>query len=435
MCLLSGDAPARVDALAGALGIPAAHALGGRTPDDKARRWRGSTRADALYLGDGVNDASPSAQALCAGTPAIDRPVLPGSSDFFLLGEGLGAAARRAGASRTGCARVVRRIWRSRSPTTRFAVVAALRRALMPPVRAAISCRCSSLSVLLLTVVAAARRPDDGRRDRAGVRQPAARRRLAGAVRLQRRASATTSTPTASPSCPSKTTPATESPEPTPRPAPRCKRNDRIRRRRRPPLHRRLGRCSGSSACWSACSSPRQLAFWQANFGIPYLTFGRLRPLHTNAVIFAFVGNMMFAGIYYSTQRLLKARMASDAALEASTSGAGRRSSSPRRSRCRSASRTGKEYAELEWPIDIAIAVIWVVFAINFFWTLAKRNEKHLYVAIWFYIATIITVAVLHIVNSLALPRRRDARATRSSAACRMRWCSGGTGTTPSRSS
>jgi cytochrome c oxidase cbb3-type subunit I/II len=146
-----------------------------------------------------------------------------------------------------------------------------------------------------------------------------------------------------------------------------------------------------------------QLAFWQANFGIPYLTFSRLRPLHTNAVIFAFVGNMMFAGIYYSAQRLLKARMASDllsrihfwgwqliivAAVVTLPLGI----------------TTSKEYAELEWPIDVAITLVWVVFAINFFWTLAKRNEKNLYVAIWFYIATIVTVAVLHIVNSLEMP-------------------------------
>ncbi|MDX2022569.1 MAG: cytochrome-c oxidase, cbb3-type subunit I [Deltaproteobacteria bacterium] len=146
-----------------------------------------------------------------------------------------------------------------------------------------------------------------------------------------------------------------------------------------------------------------QLTWWQANFQIPYLTFSRIRPLHTNAVIFAFVGNMMFAGVYYSTQRLLKARMASEVlsrvhfwgwqliiVAAAVTLPLG--------------ITTSKEYAELEWPIDIAIALIWVVFAINFFWTLAKRREKHLYVAIWFYIATIITVAVLHIVNSLALP-------------------------------
>ncbi len=146
-----------------------------------------------------------------------------------------------------------------------------------------------------------------------------------------------------------------------------------------------------------------QLAFFQANFNLPWTSFGRMRPLHTNAVIFAFVGNMMFAGIYYSTQRLLKTRMASDLlsrihfwgwqliiVAAAITLPLGITSS--------------KEYAELEWPIDLAITVVWIVFAVNFFWTLAKRNEKNLYVAIWFYIATIVTIAVLHVVNNLALP-------------------------------
>ncbi|MBL9044480.1 MAG: cytochrome-c oxidase, cbb3-type subunit I [Myxococcales bacterium] len=145
-----------------------------------------------------------------------------------------------------------------------------------------------------------------------------------------------------------------------------------------------------------------QLAFPALNFA-PILSFGRLRPLHTNAVIFAFVGNMLFAGVYYSTQRLCKTRLASDllSALHfygwqliivaaAVTLPLGYSQ--------------GKEYAELEWPIDILIALIWVVFAVNFFWTLAIRREKHLFVALWFYISTIITVAVLHIVNSLALP-------------------------------
>ena len=145
-----------------------------------------------------------------------------------------------------------------------------------------------------------------------------------------------------------------------------------------------------------------QLAFWRANMP-PYFTYGRLRPLHTNAVIFAFVGNMVFAGVYYSTQRLVKARLPSDLLAKihfwgwqliivaaAITLPLGLTQ--------------GKEYAELEWPIDIAIALVWVVFAIQFFWTLARRTEKHLYVAIWFYIATVVTVAVLHIVNSLAIP-------------------------------
>ena len=146
-----------------------------------------------------------------------------------------------------------------------------------------------------------------------------------------------------------------------------------------------------------------QLNFWQLNFATPWLTWSHLRPLHTNAVIFALVGNMMFAGIYYSTQRLVKARLASDflsslhfwgwqaiivAAALTLPFGLTR----------------GKEYAELIWPIDIAITLIWVVFAVNFFWTLARRREPSLYVAIWFYIATIITVAMLYIVNHLSLP-------------------------------
>lgn len=146
-----------------------------------------------------------------------------------------------------------------------------------------------------------------------------------------------------------------------------------------------------------------QLNFHVLNFDTSFLTFGRLRPLHTNAVIFAFVGNMMFAGIYYSTQRLCKARMGSDllstihfwgwqfiilCAAITLPLGLTR----------------GKEYAELIWPINLMVAVIWVVFAINFFLTLRRRNEPTLYVALWFYIATIITVAMLYIVNHLAIP-------------------------------
>src|SRR3954453_5499661 len=116
-----------------------------------------------------------------------------------------------------------------------------------------------------------------------------------------------------------------------------------------------------------------QLNFFQLNFRTSWLTFGRLRPLHTNAVIFAFVGNMMFAGIYYSTQRLVKARAASRllsaihfwgwqaiivAAAITLPLGLTR----------------GKEYAELIWPINIAVSLIWVVFGVNFFWTLARRR-------------------------------------------------------------
>ena len=146
-----------------------------------------------------------------------------------------------------------------------------------------------------------------------------------------------------------------------------------------------------------------QLIYPELNFGLQFTTFGRIRPLHTNAVIFAFVGNAMFMGIYYSLQRLSKARMFSDVLSKihfwgwqliivcaAVTLPLGFTSS--------------KEYAELEWPIDILIALVWVVFAINMFGTLARRREKHMYVAIWFYIATVVTVAVLHIVNSIELP-------------------------------
>lgn len=146
-----------------------------------------------------------------------------------------------------------------------------------------------------------------------------------------------------------------------------------------------------------------QLYYPALNFNLPYTTFGRIRPLHTNAVIFAFVGNGIFMGVYYSLQRLLKARMFSDMlskihfwgwqliiVLAAATLVMG--------------ITTGKEYAELEWPIDILIALIWVVFGINMFGTIFKRREKHLYVGIWFYIATFITVAMLHIVNSFELP-------------------------------
>ncbi len=146
-----------------------------------------------------------------------------------------------------------------------------------------------------------------------------------------------------------------------------------------------------------------QLAYWPLNFSSEYLTFGRLRPLHTNAAIFAFAGNAIFAGIYHSTQRLLKTRLFSDTlsrihfwgwqliiVAAAITLPLGYTQS--------------KEYAELEWPIDIAITLVWVVFAVNFFGTLVRRRERHMYVAIWFYIATIVTVALLHIVNSIEIP-------------------------------
>ncbi len=137
--------------------------------------------------------------------------------------------------------------------------------------------------------------------------------------------------------------------------------------------------------------------------GISWLSFGRLRPLHTNAVIFAFVGNAIFAGVYYSSQRLLKARMFSDLLSKINFWGwqliiVGAAITLPL------GYTTSKEYAELEWPFDIAIALVWVVFGWNLIGTILKRRQRHLYVAIWFYIATFVTVAVLHIFNSLELP-------------------------------
>nr|MBP7184946.1 cbb3-type cytochrome c oxidase subunit I [Saprospiraceae bacterium] len=148
-----------------------------------------------------------------------------------------------------------------------------------------------------------------------------------------------------------------------------------------------------------------QLAFPVLNFSeyFPHLAFGRLRPVHTNAVIFAFVGNGIFTAVYYSIPRLLKTPMWSKslgkihfwgwqfiivAAAVTLLMGF----------------TTGKEYAELEWPIDILITLIWVVFGINMFGTILTRRERHLYVAIWFFIASWVTVAMLHIVNSMEMP-------------------------------
>jgi len=146
-----------------------------------------------------------------------------------------------------------------------------------------------------------------------------------------------------------------------------------------------------------------QLVFPAMNLGLAETTYGRIRPLHTNAVIFAFVGNGIFTGVYYSLQRLLKTRMFSDLLSNlhfwgwqliilsaAITLPLGLTSS--------------KEYAELIWPIDLAIAVVWIIFGINMFGTILKRREQHLYVAIWFYIATWITVTVLHVFNNIQIP-------------------------------
>ena len=146
-----------------------------------------------------------------------------------------------------------------------------------------------------------------------------------------------------------------------------------------------------------------QIAWWPANTGLPWFSFGRLRPLHTNAVIFAFAGNAIFTGIYYSMQRLLKARMFSDLLSKIHFWGWQAIIVSAAITLPLGAT-SGKEYAELEWPIDLAITLVWVAFAINFFGTIATRRERHLYVALWFYISTIATIAMLHIVNSLELP-------------------------------
>ncbi len=146
-----------------------------------------------------------------------------------------------------------------------------------------------------------------------------------------------------------------------------------------------------------------QLVWPALNFDVPWLTYSRLRPLHTNAVIFAFGGSALFATSYYAVQRTCQVRLFSDKLaaftfwgwtvvilLAAITLPLGLTS--------------GKEYAELEWPIDLLIAVVWVSYAVVFFGTILKRKVKHIYVANWFFGAFILTVAVLHIVNSAALP-------------------------------
>jgi len=137
--------------------------------------------------------------------------------------------------------------------------------------------------------------------------------------------------------------------------------------------------------------------------GISWLSYGRLRPLHTNAVIFAFGGSALFATSYYVVQRTCQTRLfggplaaftfwgwTAVILLAAITLPLG--------------ITTSKEYAELEWPIDLLIAVVWVSYAIVFFGTIAKRKVKHIYVANWFYGAFILTIAVLHIVNSAFIP-------------------------------
>jgi len=146
-----------------------------------------------------------------------------------------------------------------------------------------------------------------------------------------------------------------------------------------------------------------QIYLPQISMNFAPTTFGRVRPLHTNAIIFAFVGNATFAGVYYSLQRLCKARMFSDKLSWAHFWGWQAIIAAAAISLLMGKT-TGKEYAELEWPIDISITLVWVIFGINMFGTIIKRREKHLYVAIWFYIATWVTVAMLHIVNSMEVP-------------------------------
>ncbi|MFN7205043.1 MAG: cytochrome-c oxidase, cbb3-type subunit I, partial [Burkholderiales bacterium] len=146
-----------------------------------------------------------------------------------------------------------------------------------------------------------------------------------------------------------------------------------------------------------------QLAWPELNMGVPWLSYGRLRPLHTNAVIFAFGGSALFATSYYVVQRTCQVRLFSDGlaaftfwgwqlviVLAAVTLPLGMTS--------------GKEYAELEWPIDILITLVWVAYAVVFFGTLFKRKVPHIYVANWFYGAFILAVAMLHLVNSAAIP-------------------------------
>jgi cytochrome c oxidase cbb3-type subunit 1 len=146
-----------------------------------------------------------------------------------------------------------------------------------------------------------------------------------------------------------------------------------------------------------------QLAFPALNFDTAWLTYGRLRPLHTNAVIFAFGGCALFATSYYVVQRTSQVRLFSDK-LAAFTFWGWQLVIVLAAISLPLGYTSGKEYAELEWPIDILIALVWVSYAVVFFGTLIKRKVSHIYVANWFYGAFILTVALLHIVNSAAMP-------------------------------
>ena len=158
------------------------------------------------------------------------------------------------------------------------------------------------------------------------------------------------------------------------------------------------------AAAWETSGGARPLAWLSFLYETSWLNFGRLRPLHTNAVIFAFAGNAIFTAVYYSTQRLCKARMWSDKLSRLHFWGwqaiiVGAALSYPL------GITQGKEYAELEWPLDLAVAVVWLgLFGTNFMMTLIHRRERHMYVALWFYIASLVTVTVLHVFNNLWIP-------------------------------
>jgi cytochrome c oxidase cbb3-type subunit I len=146
-----------------------------------------------------------------------------------------------------------------------------------------------------------------------------------------------------------------------------------------------------------------QLLWPALNFDIPWLSYGRLRPLHTNAVIFAFGGCALFATSYYVVQRTCQVRLFGDK-LAAFTFWGWQAVIVAAALTLPAGMTSGKEYAELEWPIDILITLVWVSYAIVFFGTLAKRKTPHIYVANWFFGAYILTVALLHLVNSAAIP-------------------------------
>jgi len=146
-----------------------------------------------------------------------------------------------------------------------------------------------------------------------------------------------------------------------------------------------------------------ELVWPQLSMDLPWLSFGRLRPLHTNAVIFAFGGSALFATSYYVVQRTCQARLFSDK-LAAFTFWGWTLVIVSAAITLPLGITSSKEYAELEWPIDILITLVWVSYAVVFFGTIMKRQVKHIYVANWFFGAFILTVAVLHLVNSAALP-------------------------------